>query len=306
MHHSGRLSWPWTFFRPMHSAPVDGGPDRGAPVITLVACTRNRAVRLEPFFESVRALRCAKTWEIILVDSASDDTTREVLDRSVSTFDVSCCVVRAPQKGLGRARNVGWRMARAPIVAFIDDDCYPAADFLNQVLTCFAEDHRLGVLGGRVELFDVTDLPVTIKTSMVREDYAPRQVIRAGAVHGANMAFRTDALKSINGFDDGFGAGTPFPCEDVDAVARVLLSGWSGAYDPRPVVAHHHGRKTPEEFDRLMEGYDAGRGAFLCKMTTRGAMQYAWHWMRRVRYEPIAVTGRELRAAVRYLTRSPA
>ena len=49
----------------------------------------------------------------------------------------------------------------------------------------------------------------------------------------------------IGGFDERFGAATKFfSAEDTDAMARVLGAGWRGAYDPRPLVYHHHGRKV--------------------------------------------------------------
>src|SRR3546814_9709199 len=62
-----------------------------------------------------------------------------------------------------------------------------------------------------------------------------------------------------------FGAGTPFACEDVDALARAAAAGWRGAYDPRPLVYHHHGRKTREDALRLRRVYDTARGAYYAK-----------------------------------------
>lgn len=275
--------------------------DADMPRIALVACTRNRADRLAPFFSSLRTLQCSEPWELVLVDSASTDDTLRRLEAFAQQFGAHCSVVRATQKGLGLARNVGWRATRAPLVAFIDDDCYADPAYLQDVITCFAEQPSLGFLGGRIELFDPTDLPVTIKTSRERADYAPGTVLRAGELHGANMAFRRTALEAVAGFDDALGAGTPFPCEDIDVLARLLLAGWPGAYDPRPWVAHHHGRRTSAELAQLMQSYDAGRGAFQTKMVLRGSGAYLWQWMRRVRYQPVGGTWRELVAAVTYL-----
>jgi GT2 family glycosyltransferase len=83
------------------------------------------------------------------------------------------------------------------------------------------------------------------------------------------MAFRRAMLDQIGGFDERLGAGTSFPSEDIDAAAAVLWAGVPGAYAPRPVVYHHHGRKTEAEANALMRGYDAGRGAYFMKYILR-------------------------------------
>lgn len=272
----------------------------GTPSISVIVCTRNRADRLAPFFESVRRLELSEPWQLVLVDSASTDSTHEQLRRFADSFGPHCSVQRATRKGLGHARNVGLRAATAPIVAFFDDDCYAAPDYLAQVLTCFREQPSLGYLGGRIELFDPDDLPVTIKTSQQRQDFPARTLLRAGEIHGANMAFRRDFLQAIGGFDQDLGAGTPFPCEDIDALARLSLAGAVGAYDPRPLVYHHHGRKSPKDFETLMQGYDAGRGAFFAKMLIFRRWEYARPWLFRIRYQPLAVTRRELASACRW------
>lgn len=268
--------------------------------ISVVVCTRNRAPRLAMFLDSVRSLQLSEPWELVLVDSASTDSTLEQLQSFAVSFGRNCSVHRATRKGLGHARNVGLAAATAPIVAFFDDDCYAAPDYLAQVLDCFREQPTLGYIGGRIELFDPDDLPVTIKTSRQRAEYPAGTLLRAGEIHGANMAFRRASLNSIGGFDDALGAGTPFPCEDIDVLARLSLAGVAGAYDPRPVVRHHHGRKTAQDYESLMEGYDAGRGAFFSKMLLTGNWGYFRPWLSRFRHQPFAASGRELVSAFRW------
>ncbi|WP_396207260.1 glycosyltransferase family 2 protein [Gemmatimonas sp.] len=281
--------------------PHSSRPDADAtPSISVIACTRNRAERLGDFFAALQTLKVSEPWQLVLVDSASTDSTHEQLRRFADSFGPHCSVQRATRKGLGHARNVGLRAATAPVVAFFDDDCYAAPDYLAQVLTCFREQPSLGYLGGRIELFDPNDLPVTIKTSLQRQDFPARALLRAGEIHGANMAFRRDFLQAIGGFDEDLGAGTPFPCEDIDALARLSLAGVAGAYDPRPLVYHHHGRKSTNDFETLMRGYDAGRGAFFAKMLVSGHSIYLRPWLSRIRHQPLATTGRELASACRW------
>src|SRR5262249_23268449 len=77
-------------------------------------------------------------------------------------------------------------------------------------------------------------------------------------------------------FDEQFGSGTSFACEDIDAIAASLWAGIAGAFDPRPTVYHHHGRKTDREARDLWKIYDKGRGAYYTKYLLRGDSRSAY------------------------------
>jgi GT2 family glycosyltransferase len=171
---------------------------------------------------------------------------------------------------------------------------------------CFDEDARLGYVGGRILLFDPTDYPLTIQESPARNEIAPGDFLPAGLIQGANLAARREALASVGGFDGRLGAGAWFPCEDVDVLARMSARGWRGAYDPRPVVYHHHRRKTRDEADRLMRQYDRGRGAYYAKCILNPALRgaYARNWYWRMRCQALGITLRELAAGTEFLVRA--
>src|SRR5262245_29963273 len=134
----------------------------------------------------------------------------------------------------------------------------------------------------------------------------PRSFVLAGALKGANLSFRREALQAIGGFDPALGAGTPFPCEDVDAVAGVLWAGFSGRFDPRPTVQHHHRRRLPG-VSRLPAGYARGRGAYYAKFLLRPECRsiYMIGWLNEVRGNLDGASPgrlfRELRAGAAYL-----
>ncbi len=53
------------------------------------------------------------------------------------------------------------------------------------------------------------------------------------------MAFRTEALRSIGGFDVALGAGTPARGgEDIDVAVRLLLAGLLVVRQPAAVIWH--------------------------------------------------------------------
>lgn len=275
--------------------------------VSLVICTRNRADRLARTLDAVAQLAFAGPWEAVLVDNGSTDGTDQALARFAEGSGLNVTLLHEPRPGLSHARNAGWRGARGAIVAFTDDDCYPAADFLAETVRCFAEAD-VAFVGGRVLLYDNEDLPVTIQLLERRVPVPAASYVRSGLIHGANFAFRRAVLECIGGFDPLLGAGAPLhSSEDWDALIRAIAAVFAGAYDPGPVVFHHHGRRSVAEMKRVKAGYDIGRGAVYAKglMDARTRVRFvkviahrlAGHLVQR-RFE---ILGREVRGARRYL-----
>jgi glycosyltransferase involved in cell wall biosynthesis len=274
--------------------------------LSLVICTRNRASQLAESLRSLTRLRYSDPWELVIVDNGSKDETQDVIKSFRESLPVK--TVMEPRAGLGRAHNRALTISQGDILAFTDDDCYPADDFLSSVVRCFQEDPRLGFVGGRVLLHDPGDYRITIQERACRQDLHPGEFLHPGLIHGANFACRRTALESVNGFDDRFGPGALFVCEDVDVMARMLARGWPGAYDPRPLVYHHHGRKSKVAALRLRKQYDKGRGAYYSKCILNPKLRtlYLRRWCGTMRRQTMGVILRELAGGAEFLVRAAA
>ena len=276
-----------------------------SPDLSIIICTRNRAGQLRRALDSLMAMKTARSWEAVLIDNASADGTADMI-RQASEIEPRIRYCREDRIGLGAARDRGWREARSNLISLTDDDCYVAEDYVDAVLQAFEGRPDVGVLGGRILLFDPADARLTIDERDYPVEIAPHSFVIAGALKGANLSFRRDALLAIGGFDPALGAGTSFPCEDIDAVAAVLWAGFKGRYDPRPLVLHHHRRRL-SDVPRLRAGYDRGRGAYYAKFLLRPECRraYAAGWLGEVRNHlncaGLARLFRELRAAAAYL-----
>ena len=95
--------------------------------ISLILCTRDRAGALKGALDAVAALDFAGTWEVVLVDNGSSDTTKAVIEDFAKKVAFPVRYVHQPIKGLSNARNAGLAAARGAIIAFTDDDCYVSA-----------------------------------------------------------------------------------------------------------------------------------------------------------------------------------
>jgi glycosyltransferase involved in cell wall biosynthesis len=115
--------------------------------ISVVVITRNRAQWLREALDSLVG-QSRRPDEVIVVDSASEDNTRDV----VQTFGdgLNLTYVYEPVRGIPRARNAGVESAKGDIIAFMDDDCVADSDWLKYIEIPFVKDPNVGVVGGEV------------------------------------------------------------------------------------------------------------------------------------------------------------
>lgn len=254
---------------------------------------------------ALKQIRTKQSWELLLIDNASTDETRPILDSATADFP-DARVETVIAIGLGSARDAAWRMAKGKIVLFTDDDCYVASNIVDTTLAAFEAYPNTGLIGGRILLHDPDDYPVTIDERTEPVSIVPRTFAPPGTLQGANFAFRRTSLESIGGIDKMLGAGTPFPCEDIDAVAACLWASIPCRFEPTMVVRHHHGRKE-KDYPSLMESYDRGRGAYYAKYLLRGDSRGAYlsGWLKAtfgdLHRGKLRTLRRELQSAARYL-----
>ena len=177
---------------------------------------------------------CAQTlpgdaFEILVCDDGPDDDTRALVEsfaarqRRAGGPEVRYLPVHATQGPAG-ARNVGWRDARADIVAFTDDDTQPHTDWLAQGLA--ALQPPLAAVSGKV-VMPLPDPPT---------DYALNESgLTTAEFVTANCFVHRDALQRVGGFDERF---TMAWREDSDLQFKLLRQGYAIGRAAGAVVTH--------------------------------------------------------------------
>lgn len=276
-----------------------------APVVSLVVSTCNRAGRLGLLFDALaqQTLNGRLAWEAIFVDNRSTDDTAQVIERfrAQAAFPVTC--VFEGRQGKSYGVNTGIGLARGKVIAFTDDDCVPAPDWLESLLRHFERNPETACVGGRVEIYDPADALVTVRLSTVEArvdagNFAPGNI----PIIGSNMAVRADAFREIGLYDTDTGPGSRIGvAEDVDMLYRLVRGGLRVDYDPAAVVLHNHGRRTPTQVEQVLRGYLIGRGAFYCKYILRGdrtALRWAFWELRSLLIDALRCGGFSARALV--------
>lgn len=265
------------------------------PKLSVILPTFNRADSLQ------RAL-CAllgqtadpTTYEVVVVNNNSTDHTPEVValhdDRRVR-------LIAETRQGLSHARNAGLEAARAPILAFTDDDVEVAPDWVETILAVLARHPEMDGLGGRVLPAWEQDRP----RWLTRDHWAPLALQDHGdservfdrktpiGLIGANIALRRAVFDRIGTFSpdvqrvkDGIGS-----TEDHELLTRLYQSGGRMLYHPRMlVVAHVPGDRCDRRYHRR---WHEGHGRFYALMREPE--------MERARLTPFGVPGHLLREA---------
>lgn len=137
----------------------------------------------------------------------------------------------------GEARNLGARAATGEYLLFLDDDCEPAADWIEQNV-CALTSPGIGAVGGRIAGKSRKFFARCV--DFARFGYA--QTCRASRetwVCSASLGVRRQAFVATGGFNEKLRSE-----EDIDFCFRLWANGYKTLYQPAISVLHDHRRTT--------------------------------------------------------------
>jgi glycosyltransferase involved in cell wall biosynthesis len=247
--------------------------------ITVVVSTRDRPQQLRRCIAAILGNR-HRELELVVVDSASrDDSTHQVVSE-LAHNDGRVRYVHEARPGLSTARNRGLLEARTRLLAFCDDDAIVDPLWVSAIVRGFSR---------RSDLACVTGMLASASLERPAEQYYDRRLAWSmrcqpclytidgpgdpalypyapGSLGGgSNLAFATEVLGALGGFDESLGAGTPAGGgEDLDIFVRLLRAGYAVSYEPAALVWHEH-RHTMQEACRQTYAYGKGLSAYVTK-----------------------------------------
>jgi glycosyltransferase involved in cell wall biosynthesis len=242
--------------------------------LSVIVATRNRAYAVVRCLDSIQVaiLNAAPVEaEIVVVDNGSTDNTAQVLRDWASASTVPVQVLSEPRTGKARALNSALRAARGTLFAFTDDDCQLHIEYVHDLLRHDNATTDLVLRGGRIELGDPTDLPITINTRPTpmrwnRAMNSARHHALAGTLNGCNLTMRRALFERFGPFDEDFGPGSRIGSgEDTEYIFRAYNGNATIEYVPDMAVSHYHGRKTIEVGHKLWRKYKTGDGGIFVK-----------------------------------------
>jgi len=208
--------------------------------------------------------------QLVIVDQSRDERVGRVV-AALERGPVQVDYVRQPRLGLAASRNAAVARARLPVIAFTDDDCVPAPDWVAVGERLLDLRDPFAALSGRVLALGPPSphtFAVSLREGLVRRDHQAR-AIPWDVGTGGNFVAKREWLQAVGGFDERLGAGAPGKAaEDADLIYRLLRKGATLRYEPDAVVFHE--RQTPGQRLSSRGTYGFGIGAFCALWVARG------------------------------------
>nr|CEL22099.1 glycosyltransferase domain containing protein [Kibdelosporangium sp. MJ126-NF4]CTQ92880.1 glycosyltransferase domain containing protein [Kibdelosporangium sp. MJ126-NF4] len=202
--------------------------------------------------------------QVICVDNASDDGSAERIRANVP--DVTL-VESAANIGFAGGCNLGVEHADGSVVAFLNNDARPDADWVAAAVKVLMAEPTVAAVASKVLDWDgkridfveggLTWFGMGYKTHQGELDDGRFDTAR-DVLFGTGSALfvRADVFKKLHGFDERFFMFY----EDVDLGWRLNLRGWRVRYEPGSVAYHKHHRSMTT-LDNSREVYLLERNA---------------------------------------------
>ncbi|WP_421655573.1 glycosyltransferase family 2 protein [Leptothermofonsia sp. ETS-13] len=225
------------------------------PFFSIIIPTYNRPDRLKSCLQALTRLDYPRDrFEVVIVD----DGSKTPLDRVIAPYQASLNItlIRQTNAGPANARNTGANYAKGQYLAFTDDDCAPAPDWLTNMAACFARAPE-ALIGGYTINALSNNLYSTASQILIDYIYSyyNTKSHQSGFFASNNFAMPAERFRTLGGFD------TRFPLaagEDREFCDRWLHHGYPMIYAPKVQIYHSH-HLTLKTFWR--QHFNYGRGA---------------------------------------------
>lgn len=179
--------------------------------------------------QSLQTQRTDEKYEILVINSSRDDTSRIFKDSfpSVRFFQLEKRVFAAT------ARNIGIQNARGDIMAFIDADCRASSDWLDRMISWHSKSYR--AVGGSIvnesqnNVYSKAEYPLEILEFSPRN---PQREVRF--ISAANCSFSREIFDKCGLFPE-VRAG-----EDLVFCHKIVEKGEKILFDPEVKVSHRN------------------------------------------------------------------
>ena len=226
------------------------------PFFSIIIPTYRRPRRLAGCLQSLACLDYPRDrFEVIVVDDGSQEPPETMVADFLKCFDVM--LLKQAHTGPATARNTGAAQAKGEVLAFTDDDCEPAADWLQTLAKRYTAKPDCAI-GGRT-LNKLPDNPFSTASQMLIDylyAYYNADPLQARFFASNNMALPSDRFQMIGGFDTTFPSAAG---EDRELCDRWRKHNYPMVYAPE-VLVHHSHSLTCRNF--LKQHFNYGRGAF--------------------------------------------
>ena len=174
-------------------------------------------------------------------------------------------IIPSGEVGPAEKRDLGLKHASGKILAFLDDDAYPKADWLKKMFPLFRDGKVAGVGGPAVTPSSdgiLQKVSGAIFESFVGGNFTRNRYLPIGKISETldwptvNLLVWKEAFKEVGGFNCAY-----WPGEDTKLCLDLSNAGYKLLYNPAGVVYHHRRSDLFKHFKQI-GNYALHRGHF--------------------------------------------
>ena len=164
---------------------------------SIVATVRNEKDTIVAFVDSLLK-QSKKPEEIIIVDGASTDGTRQILEKYDERNEV---VLISQDCNIAEGRNLGISKAKNSLIAVTDAGCVVTETWLENILECFKQDPQPDVVAGNFRFICHSDFEEAVSLAT----FPPNRDETEAALYypsSRSLAFKKTAWEKAKGYPE--------------------------------------------------------------------------------------------------------
>lgn len=221
-----------------------------ALAVSVVIAAFNAASTLEAQLDAIAAQEWTGVWELVIVDNASTDGTREIVEQTLAGWSRFRLIDATDGQGPAYARNVGARAARGQSLVFCDADDLVAPGWLAAMGDALAVHD---FVSGPIELTRLNPGWLAESRGGTGTDGLVWFEGRFPFASSCNLGVNRALFLEQNGFDEALQVG-----EDIDLSMRLHLHGVDLTFAAGALIHYRYRPDLRATFERAIAYGAAG------------------------------------------------
>ncbi len=250
--------------------------DDNAPLVSIITLNRNGVEHLKRLFKDFKENIQYPSYEIIVVDNASTDSSISFLEELSETLPLTI-IKNNENKSFSKGNNNAAEIAKGEYLLLLNNDVEPLYGWLNQMMQTALKSDDIGAVGAKLiypdcstsvynknNSFKIQHMGIAFKEEegFIKpynlsniEPFSAKSNLEKerAAVTAAALLVEKDKYLEVNGLDEEYSYGY----EDVDFCLKLLKKHYKNVYCPRALLFHYEfgtqeNNKTHEVRDRRL------------------------------------------------------
>lgn len=230
------------------------------PLVSIIIVTFNNFTYTKLCIESIYARTAYPKFEVIIVDNASTDGTREYLEELEGKRRNVKVILNQENQGFAAASNIGIKISKGEFVILLNNDTIVTRGWISGLIKHLIKNPQVGMVGPvtnaigneakiNVPYSDISDI------ELFADNYTSRNrgiVFEIPVLALFCVAMRRDIIERVGLLDEQFSVGM---FEDDDYAMRMKQAGLKTVCT-EDVFIHHFGRASfgklkSQEYQRI-------------------------------------------------------